>query len=137
MENTEDVYILSTINGLIFPIITEQVIAINFELKRGTKMLNIGSSLVASHQICSIVPVPTFLRNDRMALAVKRLKRCKKCYTVIALSDTCPCKDKQMRGEFSPFLEMARQDNPKLDKALKQQEKMASLPQPQDKNSEP
>jgi len=105
-------YILQTMSGLTYIISEDQHEEIKRYIEQSLKCFYIGKSLILTHQITGIDPLPLYRRQMKFKLAVKGLKLCDRCHTIMAKGDKCPCRD--MPDKYPDVIEQAKLDNPKL-----------------------
>ena len=127
-------YFLVTIHGSNYIITEEQKkkVEILIELQsfeKEKKLFRIkGSVTIPVNQVAEIVEYECFFRQQKMKLAEKRLRMCRRCGMVCAISERCPCQDRP--DKYPELLEEARKDNPELAKLLDQIAQEKALPPP-------
>ena len=110
-------YTLLTIDGRNHIITESQRDTIATLMSEGkAKAVTIGDSLIVLHQITGIVPMETYYRQMKQKLSAKKQRMCRRCGTVVASPEKCPCNDDPEK--FPDVLESARKENPQLSKIL-------------------
>ena len=110
-------FILTVMDGRKYVITDEQKKSISSVMEHGVvKAITIGEDLIPLHQITGISNMDTYNQQMKTPLAIKKLRMCRRCGTIMPLNSICPCVD--MPEKFPDMLEQARTYNPMLSARL-------------------
>ncbi len=106
-------YVLTMIDGS-YHLITRQQAEVISDAKNAKKIqcLWLEDQNIVLNQVSGIYTMDVFRRNMKHKLSVKGLRLCRRCHSIVARNERCPCDDKPEK--FPDILETVRSENPKL-----------------------
>src|SRR5438270_13099454 len=120
-------FVLLTIDGRTYTVSETQKRQIVELANSGrVKTVEIGDDVIFLSSISGIPSLEVYQRQMKQKLAVKDLRMCQRCATILPRMVACPCKDHPEK--YPDLLEVARQENPTLAQQLDALADQKSLP---------
>jgi len=110
-------FILTLMDGTNYVLTQEQKNLVSQAMdKSDTKNIYIFNATIPIHQITGIRDFELYKQQMKTSLQSKGKKMCRRCGTIVATGERCPCVEKPEK--FPDILDLARSYNPELAKQL-------------------